>query len=91
MVNLLLNLLSIKTFRCFGLIFSQYPDPVSRLHVQTDGSQNSGFINNLDQDSKGLLLPGCLTLPFDSMTLITFDGNNPFLHIANWQNLQVAH
>ena len=27
------------------------------------------FIKNLDQDSKALLLPGCLLLPFDSMTL----------------------
>ena len=35
----------------------------------TDGSQISAFIKNLDQDSKALLLPGCLPLPFDSMTL----------------------
>ena len=35
----------------------------------TDGSQISVFIKNLDQDSKALLLPGCLPLPFDSMTL----------------------
>ena len=33
----------------------------------TDGSQIS-FIKNLDQDSEALLLPGCLPLPFDSMT-----------------------
>ena len=35
----------------------------------TDGSQISAFIKNLDQDSKALLLLGCLPLPFDSMTL----------------------
>ena len=34
----------------------------------TDGSQISAFIKNLDQDSKALLLLGCLPLPFDSMT-----------------------
>ena len=34
----------------------------------TDGSQISAFIKNLDQDSKALLLPVCLSLPFDSMT-----------------------
>ena len=34
----------------------------------TDGSQISVFIKNLDQDSKALLLLGCLPLPFDSMT-----------------------
>ena len=31
--------------------------------------QISAFIKNLDQDSKALLLLGCLPLPFDSMTL----------------------
>ena len=35
----------------------------------TDGSQISTFIKNLDQDSKFLLLLGCLPLPFDSMSL----------------------
>ena len=35
----------------------------------TDGSQISAFIKNLDQDSKALLLLGCLPLPFDSMSL----------------------
>ena len=35
----------------------------------TDGSLISAFIKNLDQDSKALLLLGCLPLPFDSMTL----------------------
>ena len=35
----------------------------------TDGSQISAFIKNLDQDSKALLLLGCLPLPFDPMTL----------------------
>ena len=35
----------------------------------TDSSQISAFIKNLDQDSKALLLPGCLPLHFDSMTL----------------------
>ena len=35
----------------------------------TDGGQISAFINYLDQDSKALLLLGCLPLPFDSMTL----------------------
>ena len=35
----------------------------------TDGSQISAFIKNLDQDSKVLLLLGCLPLPFDSSTL----------------------
>ena len=34
----------------------------------TDGSQISAFIKNLDQDSKALLLLGCLPLHFDSMT-----------------------
>ena len=34
----------------------------------TDGSQISAFIKNLDQDSKALLLLGCLLLPSDSMT-----------------------
>ena len=33
------------------------------------GSQISAFIKNLNQDSKVLLLLGCLPLPFDSMTL----------------------
>ena len=35
----------------------------------TDGSQISAFIKNLDQDSKVLLLLGCLLIPFDSMTV----------------------
>ena len=35
----------------------------------TEGSQISAFIKNLDQDSRTLLLLGCLPLPFDSMTL----------------------
>ena len=35
----------------------------------TDGSQISAFIKNLDQESKVLLLLGCLHPPFDSMTL----------------------
>ena len=35
----------------------------------TDVSQVSALVKNLDQDSKGLLLLGCLPLPFDSMTL----------------------
>ena len=35
----------------------------------TDGSKISVFIKNLDQESKALLLLGCLPLPFDSMTL----------------------
>ena len=34
----------------------------------TDSSQISAFIENLDQDSKALLLLGCLPLPFHSMT-----------------------
>ena len=34
----------------------------------TDSSQISAFIKNLDQDSKALLVAGCLPLPFDSMT-----------------------
>ena len=34
----------------------------------TDDSQISAFIKNLDQDSKALLLLGCLALPFDSVT-----------------------
>ena len=54
----------------------------------TDDSQISAFIKNLDQDSKALLLLGCLLLPFDSMT---FDSNNSLRCISNWQNLQVAH
>ena len=36
----------------------------------TDGSQISAFIMNLDQESKALLLQGCLPLPFESMTVI---------------------
>ena len=35
----------------------------------TDGSQISAFIKNLDQDSKALLLLGCLLLSPDSVTL----------------------
>ena len=35
----------------------------------TDGTQISAFIKKLDQDSKALLLLGCLPLPSDSMTL----------------------
>ena len=35
----------------------------------TDGSQISAFIKNLERHSKALLLPVCLPLPFDSMTL----------------------
>ena len=35
----------------------------------TNGGHISAFIKNLDQDSKALLLLGCLPLPFDSMTL----------------------
>ena len=54
----------------------------------TDGGQISAFIKNLYQDSKALLLLGCLPLPFDSYDLYS---NNPLRRIGNCQNLQVAH
>ena len=53
----------------------------------TDGSQISAFIKNLDQDSKALLLLGCLPLPFDSMTLTVITR---FVASAIGKNLQVA-
>ena len=58
-----------KNCQMYWSISNQYPDSVTRLHVQTDGRQNSAFIKNLDQDSKGLLFLGCLPPPFDYMTL----------------------
>ena len=42
----------------------------------TDGSQISAFIKNLDQDSKALLLLGCLPLPFDSMTFTVITASS---------------
>ena len=39
-----------------------------------DGSQISAFIKSLDQDSKALLLLGCLPPPSDPMTLIVITG-----------------
>ena len=60
----------------FWSIYNQYPDSVTRLHVQTDGSQNSAFIRNLDKDSKGLLLLGCLPSTFDSMLLTVIPASS---------------
>ena len=53
-----------------------------------DGSEISAFIKNLDQDSKTLLLPGCLPLLFDSMTLTVIAC---FVASATGKNLQVAY
>ena len=58
-----------KNRKMFWSISNQYSDSVTGLHVQTDGCQNSAFIKNLDQDSKGLLLLEYVPPPFDSMTL----------------------
>ena len=34
-----------------------------------DAENITGFILNLDEDSKAMLLLGCLPLPFDSLTM----------------------
>ena len=60
----------------FWSISNQYPDSVTLLHVQTDSSQNSAFIKNLDQDSKGLFLLGCLPSTFDSMPLTVIPASS---------------
>ena len=60
--------LIVPIFENFDSLWSNL-DLIASNSSLTDGSQISAFIKNLDQDSKALLLPGCLPLPFDSMTL----------------------
>ena len=52
----------------FDSLWSNF-DVMASNSSPSDRNQNSAFVKNLEQDSKALLVLGCLPLPFDSMTL----------------------